>query len=329
MDRLLPHAEIYLNGSSANYFLYDTAWGGLLSCGCVYDDCGGKCLPHCNKGGNEDFCPCLSDPGMDFGNGFYNDHHFHYGYHLYYAAVIAHFRPEWAERHREALLLYARDFANPTYEDPYFPVWRNKDWFMGFSWASGIALAAGQPFRNGRNQESTSESVRARGHGATSACTGSYPAPAQINAYYALQLMGDALKDEELKAIGQIATAAELLSADTYWHMDDSNMVYPEVIKKNRILGILWQNLAQYQTWFGGQGFMVHGIQMIPITPISELNHHKQWVCEEYPIFDGSCAAGGQCLTDGWITFKVMDQAIIDQVRSAPAPARPGAEDAR
>lgn len=76
--------------------------------------------------------------------------------------MIAHFDRGWAETHREPILLFARDFANPSSDDVYFPAWRNKDWFMGFSWASGIALAAGQPFRNGRNQESTSESVRAR-----------------------------------------------------------------------------------------------------------------------------------------------------------------------
>jgi hypothetical protein len=331
--RLKPLAELYFNGRAANGLLYDKSWGGLISCGCLYDDCGGKCEPHCRKeGGDDAFCPSLTDPGMDFGNGYYNDHHFHYGYHLFAAATLAHFDRAWAEQHRERILLFvraatrcsvhflvgfpvfkiqlcctmradarshascgisrlcaarartprarpavlraprahvlactrareraqpivlrvrsfrflfffvfcfwsfeflslacsarartamhagirtrarartrscppsadvacprlayfinhiyqvkkvgiqvtsplnyaasprapprraqARDYANPSTSDTHFPQWRNKDWYMGFSWASGIALAAGQPFRNGRNQESTSEAVR-------------------------------------------------------------------------------------------------------------------------------------------------------------------------
>lgn len=80
IDKLKPLSELYFGGKAANYFLYDHSWGGLISCGCLYDDCGGKCEPHCNKNGDADFCPCFTDPGMDFGNGFYNDHHFHWGY---------------------------------------------------------------------------------------------------------------------------------------------------------------------------------------------------------------------------------------------------------
>ncbi len=32
-------------------------------------------------------CPDLYDLGQNFGQGFYQDHHFHFGYHLYAAAV--------------------------------------------------------------------------------------------------------------------------------------------------------------------------------------------------------------------------------------------------
>jgi endoglucanase Acf2 len=28
----------------------------------------------------------------------------------------------------EHVLMYARDFANPSPQDPYFPTWRHKDW---------------------------------------------------------------------------------------------------------------------------------------------------------------------------------------------------------
>jgi endoglucanase Acf2 len=62
-----------------------------------------------------------------------------------------------------------------------------------------------------------------------------------------------------MRLVGQLATAAEIHSAQVYWHLGDDNIVYPAGLREKRMLGILWQNLAQYQTWFGGQAFMVHG----------------------------------------------------------------------
>ena len=38
-----------------------------------------------------------------------------------------------------------RDIANPSKDDHYFPVHRHKDWYMGHSWASGIAVPGGKP----------------------------------------------------------------------------------------------------------------------------------------------------------------------------------------
>ena len=54
----------WLLGQNSDYLMYDTTWGGLVS-----------------KNG-------LGDKRADFGNGWYNDHHFHYGYHVYAAAVV-------------------------------------------------------------------------------------------------------------------------------------------------------------------------------------------------------------------------------------------------
>ena len=85
----------------------------------------------------------------------------HFGYHIYAAAVVSKFDRDWARRHFEHVLLLVRDIANPSPQDPYFPTWRHKDWYLGFSWASGIVTARGLAYPNGRNQESVSESINA------------------------------------------------------------------------------------------------------------------------------------------------------------------------
>ena len=57
--------------------VYEETWGGVCS------TCG------------------LHDEQCDFGNGMYNDHHFHYGYHIYTAAVLARADPAWGEKWNE------------------------------------------------------------------------------------------------------------------------------------------------------------------------------------------------------------------------------------
>ncbi len=45
---------------------------------------------------------------VDFGNGYYNDHHFHYGYFLTVAAVIAKYDANWLSQHRDYINWFAR-----------------------------------------------------------------------------------------------------------------------------------------------------------------------------------------------------------------------------
>lgn len=168
--------EIWISGEAQAPFVYDAAWGGLVNCGCNYLD--GVCLNTLPD------CPAFSDRGLNFGNGtftfhdmllccfrslvtltpqhsstgFYNDHHFHYGYHIYAAAVVAHFDPEWGRQNFDKLFLLVRDIANHSVDDTAFPKFRQKDWFQGSSWASGIGSP---PVLNGRDQESSSEAVAA------------------------------------------------------------------------------------------------------------------------------------------------------------------------
>lgn len=65
---------MWLNGTAGSPLIYDFRWGGVVTCGCAYKKGEG-----CTNGIGPHQCPGLSDPGMNFGLGFYNDHHFHFG----------------------------------------------------------------------------------------------------------------------------------------------------------------------------------------------------------------------------------------------------------
>ena len=123
LTRLRENTEIWLNGSAVTPVLYDADWGGIVTCGCYFNGEQQSCDNRYPD------CPALYDMGQNFGVGFYNDHHFHFGYHIYAAAVISHFDHAWANKYFENVLLYIRDIANPSLYDPYFTQWRHKDWF--------------------------------------------------------------------------------------------------------------------------------------------------------------------------------------------------------
>ena len=103
--RLRRSTEIWINGTAMTPFVYDRKWGGIASCGCHFNQAEQTCdnvFPE---------CPSFDDPGLDFGHAFYNDHHFHQGYHIYAAAAVSYLDPEWGKTHFEHVLVMIRDIA--------------------------------------------------------------------------------------------------------------------------------------------------------------------------------------------------------------------------
>eukprot|EP01126_Amoeba_proteus_P063743 TRINITY_DN8816_c0_g1_i5.p1 TRINITY_DN8816_c0_g1~~TRINITY_DN8816_c0_g1_i5.p1 ORF type:complete len:571 (+),score=87.66 TRINITY_DN8816_c0_g1_i5:494-2206(+) len=213
-------------------FLYDVTWGGTISAG------GWLNATH------------------DYGNGIYNDHHFHYGYYIYASSVVMKYIPTWEWSSRVLDLI--RDIANPSTSDPYFPVTRHKDWYLGHSWAQGLDST-----QDGKNQESTSEAV---------------------NAYYAISLYGKVTNNNYLTNIGKLLLATEIRSAQKYWQTTVFSTIYPRIFAQNGIVGIMWSDKADYATFFGNKPEFIHCIQMVPFTPISEQLLPLQWVEYEYGI---------------------------------------------
>ena len=232
-------------------------------------------------------------------SGYYNDHHYHYGYHVYAAAVAAYMDPSWGRKHFDEVLLYIRDFANPSGDDEYFPQYRSKDWFLGSSWASGIVSAENSP--HGRNEESSSEAISAY-EGVT--LFGS----AMVNAFEEVLDDDDSFiaKLETAKLIrdsGQLLTASEIHATNRYWHVwssDTHNNTYPAAYKRP-VVGMLYDTMATFQTWFAPWAVVSYGIQLIPLTPVAETRDNADWAKELYPLYEEACAAAGTfCEKNGW-----------------------------
>lgn len=250
-------------GNNSNPLIFDSSWKGI----CTW------------KG--------MLAPENDFGQGYYNDHHFHYGYFIYAAAALGKGDRGWLNERKEKVISLLRDYANPSTLDEHFPVTRNKDWFDGHSWAAGLF-----PFGDSKNQESTSESV---------------------NAYYAIHLLGESLQDSKLSMWGRLLLATELRSVKKYWHIKKNSDIYEPVFADNKIVGVLWSSKVDYTTFFGNNTEYIHGIQMLPFTPITEELLPADFVREEYPVLATALTRPSPAIADDWKAFVYLDHAIIDK----------------
>merc|ERR1719367_2407640 len=257
-DRVKPYIEGWLKGTNGDKLLYDQTWGGVVS----------------TNG--------LNDQNADFGNGWYNDHHFHWGYHIYTAAVIADAEPGWVDTINDRVLHMISDVADPSRESQYYPFMRTKDWYDGHAWASGIF-----EFADGKNQESTSESV---------------------NGWYAIYLYGLATGNGRLRDVGRLTLALEIRAAWKYWQMTSSESVFPAPFSDNKVVGIQWSDKVDYATWFGANVEYIHCIQMLPFTPISEELLREEWIVEEYPVL----VEAFDTADEAWRGYIIMAHAVID-----------------
>ncbi|PRP82665.1 glycoside hydrolase family 81 protein [Planoprotostelium fungivorum] len=245
----------------------------------------------------------LSDPNAEFGNSYYNDHHFHYGYFLFAFSVISKFDPTYMDSHNWLPQALARDFANPSKNDPYFPKARMFDFYHGHSWASGIGYGGGD-----RNEESTSEAV---------------------NSYYSLSLYGLVTGNNDLYNWGRIILAQEIISAKRYWHIyTPENDPHPNDPTYPADQSFNLHHLATFAevnsgsgssagawTWFGAQASYVSGIEMLPFTPISELLVDPVWAKSVYDRYIGT----GEEVGDSWVVTMLLGRSTYDNTNSFKA----------
>ncbi|KMT18481.1 hypothetical protein BVRB_2g026230 [Beta vulgaris subsp. vulgaris] len=258
--------EPWLDGTfNGNGFLYDRKWGGMVT-----------------KQGS-------TDSGADFGFGIYNDHHYHLGYFLYAIAVLAKIDPAWGSKYRPQAYSLLADFMSLSKGNMNYTRLRCFDLYKLHSWAAGLI-----EFRDGRNQESTSEAV---------------------NAYYSAALMGLAYGDTHLVALGSSLVAMEMKSAQTWWHIREGEGMYEDDFSSaNKMLTVLWANKRDCAPWFSPPERKEYrlGIQVLPILPITEalfpdVNFVKDLVNWTMP------ALGRDGVREGWKGFVYALEGIYDK----------------
>lgn len=252
----------------------------------------------------------LKDKLSEFGHGWYNDHHFHFGYFVHAIAVIAKLDPPFYEANKIYLDIFIRDICNPSLSDSDFPYVRHKDFFDGHSWASGLISQA-----NGKSQESSSEAA---------------------NAYYSVYLYAMAVGNSELQKFSCLLLSMEIHSIQYYWHMS-SDEIYDNLFAINRMIGNVGAIDVTSSTWFGNRIEYVHGINLMPLSPISSYLFPSSFVKLQFPILrnrlmnyidwkknpkkilsnNGNVAENitgdPNLISSEWLTYMLVNIAIVDK----------------
>lgn len=164
-------------------------------------------------------------------------------------------------------------------------------------------------YLNGKNQESSSEAIAS---------------------YEAVGLFGHTMYSiwkedgnevlasvsEAIRKIGALLTKTEIRSTQRYYHIhqhDEKKRIYPEIYKQN-VIGILWSTMAQFGTWFGASPYLPIGIQLIPLTPISEHRDDLAWANEVYYPFSKSCSEDFKCTRSGWVILQLGILATVGHI---------------
>jgi endo-1,3(4)-beta-glucanase len=269
----------FVQGRNQNPLAYDTTWKGLVGAR-------GVSQPPC-----DDVATCPAEERdswwrpiqyTDFGSSYYNDHHYHWGYFIQTAAILYRFDPNWGRQHTAWVQTLIRDVSNPSAEDPHFVTWRSFDWFCGHSWSQGLFANV-----DGKDEESTAE---------------------EINYHYGVMLWGMASGNVPLERLGRLMLGVATRATQMYFLMDRNNTVHPPEYVGNRVTGIYMENKCDYKTWFGPNPDYIHGIQMIPMTPISEEVRTLDFVRDEWPLLDGIARS----ITHQWKSVLYMNYAVLD-----------------
>lgn len=181
----------FVNNKQIYPLVYDTVWKGAVSSGTYL----------------------TGDSGLDFGNTYYNDHHFHYGYFIYAAAVIGYLDPTWVSANKDWVNMLVRDTSNPISTDPYFPFSRSFDWYHGHSWAKGLFDSG-----DSKDEESSSEDAMYA---------------------YAVKMWGQTVGDASMEARGNLILSVLGRSLQNYFLMDSANVNQPSNFIANKVTGIV------------------------------------------------------------------------------------------
>ncbi|KAL4169571.1 hypothetical protein KRP22_010489 [Phytophthora ramorum] len=268
----------FVNNQSAFPLVYDTVYKGIISSEAM----------------------AKNDMNVDFGNSVYNDHHYHYGYIVTAAAMALYLDATWrhsadAVKVRTFIDTLIRDVAtsSPAGSDPYFPRYRYFNWWLGHSYSHGVT-----PMADGKDEESTSE---------------------EVNILYGIALYGQVTENTEQEALAKLILKVYVRAVNTYFLLQNTGpKIHPAGFSKNKVTGVFFDNKCDYATWFSPNKECIHGIQMIPVSPILEVSRAPSFVREEWDevLSKLPIVHDWKANQSGWTSLLFANYSVLDRTKA-------------
>lgn len=189
-----------------------------------------------------------------YGSQSLNDIHFHYGYWVHAAAILAMYHPTFVKDYGWAIDLIIRNMADPLRGDKDFPYLRMFDPYAGRSYASGYYWFG---FYNGNDQESTSEA---------------------LNAWQAVYQWGQITGQKQYRDLGLYLYWTEQSAVDQYWLDIDRDVHHPDY--PYPLVDVVREGNYEFATHWGSKQIEeFYGIQLLPLTPATlQIGRHRDYI---------------------------------------------------
>lgn len=235
------------------------------------------------------------DMNVDFGNAVYNDHHYHYGYAVTAAAIVLHVSDDaWRQSNaavqiRTFVDTLVRDVMCADTGEQFFPRFRHFDWFLGHSYSHGVT-----PMADGKDEESTSE---------------------EVNFFYGLALYSRVTQNSEMENLATLMLNVYARAVNTYFLLSDGNAIHPSTFARNKVTGVFFDNKCDYTTWFSPNKECIHGIQMLPVSPIMEAVRSARFVREEWEqvLSKLDMVRDWRAHASGWTSILFANYSVLDK----------------
>ena len=137
-----------------------------------------------------------------------------------------------------------------------------------------------------------------------------------------------------VRNVGEMLTAMEVSATNRYWHVWESGESnnststavmasasadgmkdtrahingYPKGYEQYAV-GIVYETMALFQTWFSRNAAAAYGIQLLPFTAVSERRDDPEWASLVYPEYAKACKDANKqnnwCDNEGWSILQI------------------------
>ena len=90
--------------------------------------------------------------------------------------------------------------------------------------------------------------------------------------------------------LGRVMLAMEIKAAKMYWQAPQDSQIFPKAYRNvHHTVGIVWADQDQYVTFFGSEDYKIHGIQLLPVTPITNDQFTASFASQDFAEPNNAC----------------------------------------